>query len=313
MGNSNPPQVFSLDKVPSQSGKVILITGSNTGIGYATAQALASKDPEVIIIAGRSPERVSEAVKKLKADFPAVPNIYDVIVDLASFESIELFVQRISTLVDRIDILINNAGVFLPPHSKTVQGFEVTIGTNVFGTSYLTKLLLPLLQKSSSPRIVILSSNAISYVSESEFQKHLKDVGGESLKESNLAIYGYSKLLNSMYAYELQNRYKNIVVNSVHPGFIKSDIQSKTNKSLFIARVIAPLASIAAKSIEEGALPVLYCATSNDFDTNPELRGKMFDQGPKVALFKTPKVFTPDNSTKVYDRIEEIIAEKTSK
>ena len=176
MGNSNPSQVFSLDKVPNQSGKVILITGSNTGIGYATAQALASKDPEVIIIAGRSPERVSEAVKKLKADFPAVPNIYDVIVDLASFESIELFAQRISTLVDRIDILINNAGVFLPPHSKTVQGFEVTIGTNVFGTSYLTKLLLPLLQKSSSPRIVILSSNAISYVSESEFQKHFKDV-----------------------------------------------------------------------------------------------------------------------------------------
>lgn len=71
MGNSNPAQVFSLDKVPSQSGKVILITGSNAGIGYATAQALASKDPEIIIIAGRSPERVSEAVKKLKADYPA--------------------------------------------------------------------------------------------------------------------------------------------------------------------------------------------------------------------------------------------------
>lgn len=304
---------FSLENLPDQAGKIILITGGNIGIGLAAAEAFVSKSPKKLIIAGRSEDKIAAAKELLSKKYPNV-DVVGLIVDLSSFKSIEKFEQMLSTEVDHIDILINNAGVYIPSFSKTEQNFEVTLGTNVFGTAYLTKILMPLVLKSPSARIVILSSGFVNMVSETMFEKYIKDIGGENLKETNLEVYAVSKILNAMYAYELQNRYKqsNVVVTSVHPGFVLSDIQNKTNKDLWVTNFFDGLAVWFAKSTAEGALPVLYCATSPDFDNFPEFHGKMFSDGPNVQLFKMPRVFTPTNCSRAYEEIERVIMEKIS-
>ena len=126
--------------------------GSNVGIGLAAAKALTQKGATVIV-ASRDARKVAAAVRELG------PNARGEVVDLASFASIDAFAARVRAAYPRVDVLINNAGVFLPPHVKTPEGFEVTLGVNTIGTAHLTNLLLPLIAASPEGRIVSLSSS----------------------------------------------------------------------------------------------------------------------------------------------------------
>lgn len=167
---------FSADRVASQVGKVFIVTGeaervdpaetaladrdppraalagSNVGIGFAAAKVLTQKGATVIV-ASRDARKVAAAVRELG------PNARGEVVDLASFASIDAFAARVRAAYPRVDVLINNAGVFLPPHVKTPEGFEVTLGVNTIGTARLTNLLLPLIAASPEGRIVSLSSS----------------------------------------------------------------------------------------------------------------------------------------------------------
>lgn len=127
--------------------------GSNIGIGYAVAKVLTERGATVVV-ASRDQKKVADAVRALG------PNARGEIVDLASFASIDAFVARIRSAYPRIDVLVNNAGVFLPPHSKTPEGFETTLGINTIGTAHLTNGLVPLVAQSPTGRIVNLSSDA---------------------------------------------------------------------------------------------------------------------------------------------------------
>eukprot|EP01035_Chromulina_nebulosa_P026246 gene26246-34336_t len=159
MGSSNTK--FTIDDISDLTGKVIIVTGGNAGIGYATSKVLALKGAHVII-ASRNEAKVNKAAEDIKKyveeNGKPTPKISTYILDLSSFASIKSFATEIKSKFDHIDVLINNAGIFLNPYSKTEQGFEVTLGTNGLGTAYLTNLLLPLVIKSTEGRILILSS-----------------------------------------------------------------------------------------------------------------------------------------------------------
>lgn len=178
-----------------------------------------------VVVASRDPKKVADAVRELG------PNARGEVVDLASFASIDAFVTRARSAYPRIDVLVNNAGVFLPPHTKTPEGFEATLGINAIGTAHLTNGLLPLVARSPVGRVVNLSSDtgacegiaagslsrcprsrcgvapfAVNYTKPESIRKRLEDVGGEQLGVSNLDAYSESKMLLTLWTEELQAR-----------------------------------------------------------------------------------------------------------
>lgn len=294
-------------------GKIVCIIGANTGIGFATAKGVCRKSPEHLIITGRNESRILAAYQELHKLHPTVSISYAV-VDLSSFTSMDKFVQSLS--VERIDILVDNAGVFMPPFLRTEQGFEVTLGTNVIGTAYVTRKLEPLILKSNNPRIIVLSSRmALMISSTSIFEKYLLDIGGERVTASTMEVYAASKFFNSCYAFELQNYFKklghdSIRVVSVDPGFVYTDIMNKTDKNSLMANFNTTMATCFAKSCEDGAVPVLFCICSDEVDANP---GGMFGEGPCVKVQPLPETtFTPDNCARVFSAIERVIAAKAA-
>jgi NAD(P)-dependent dehydrogenase (short-subunit alcohol dehydrogenase family) len=254
---------FTLDTIPSAEGKVIIVTGGSAGIGFATAQILAKQGTFAkLIIASRDIVKVEESVTLLKAEATGtagVDKITGLALDLASFESIRAFVAQVASMVDRVDLLFDNAGVFIPPFGKTKEGFEVTIGTNGIGTAYVTSLLLPLIRNSQAARIIVVSSGAIGFLSATAFETQLADIGGEKRTTTDMEAYGFSKALNTMYASELQRRLNDdkIIVASVEPGFVHTQIQTKTDKSHFLTILTGFLSPLVAKSAKDGALPLL--------------------------------------------------------
>eukprot|EP01035_Chromulina_nebulosa_P036416 gene36416-49054_t len=310
MGSSNTK--FTIDDIPNLTGKVIIVTGGNAGIGYGISKALALKGAHVII-ASRNETKINKAAEDIKKYVEekgkSTPNISTYTLELSSFTSIKSFATKIKSNFDHIDVLINNAGIFLNPYAKSEQGFELTLGTNGFGTAYLTNLLLPLVIKSTEGRIVILSSGAIGFVSSSGLNKAFEDIGGKNVRESNLDIYALSKYYNTAYAEILQEKLNekginNVSVFSVHPGAVKSDALNKSESNfvtILFSYVLLPLLGVNA---DTGAISTLYAATSPNALIH---KGKMFDEGPVIKLYKTPATYTLDNAHKIFNGINKEI------
>lgn len=309
-------KTFSESDIPDLSGKIVLITGGNSGIGFAAAKSLASKNPEKLILASRNISKVNEAVDEIKKRFSHV-QVVGAVVDLASFKSIDTFSSGIRSSNSRIDILVNNAGVFIPPFSKTEEGFEISIGSNAIGTAYLTDKLLPLVVASPSGRIVNLSSDSIKRATLAQFEAQLKDMGGEQLTGTTMAEYAISKCFLTLYTSALQRKLladegsKHVIAVSVHPGVVNSGIANKTNGNSFFNQIIRFVVPWISVSVEVGMLSVLYCATSSDIAGSGNA-GKMFDKGPTIALYPVPSYYTEDNAARVYEGIQNVIARKTS-
>jgi NAD(P)-dependent dehydrogenase (short-subunit alcohol dehydrogenase family) len=303
---------FSVELVPNLSGKVILLTGGAAGIGLATARALAAKNPSTLIITSRNGESLAAILKDLSSDFPEV-TVLVAKLDLASFLSIEHFHDWISRNVAHLDILINNAGVYCPDHSKTKEGFEVTLGINAIGSAYLTQSLLPLLKKSRAARIIMLTSAMMTRISPTCFESRVADVGGESVNEhgTDEEAYAFSKLLIAMYAKELHARLQsdsssnNIVVVSTYPNPADED----TIFNSYYYWLFPPTSGVAP---ELGALAPLYCATSEDVSARVH-GGLVCGAGPYVSpssIVSSSPVFTDENCRRAYDAIESTIKRK---
>ncbi|MEM7016986.1 MAG: SDR family NAD(P)-dependent oxidoreductase, partial [Pseudomonadota bacterium] len=151
-------QHFTEDSVPDQSGKTILITGSNTGIGYEAARVLAGRGAR-ILLGCRSPEKAQVACDDILALHPGA-DIDIVTLDLANLSSIESAAAQVDKQEKQLDLLINNAGIMMTPHEKTVDGFEAQFGVNHLGHFALTGLLLNKLRETPNARIVTVSSVA---------------------------------------------------------------------------------------------------------------------------------------------------------
>lgn len=239
--------------IPEQSGRVVLVTGGNSGIGYAAAEALAEKGATVVI-ACRSEKRGANAVGRLVADHPEA-RVEMLMLDLADLSSVRAFADRFVERHDRLDLLINNAGVMMPPERReTKDGFELQIGTNHLGHFALTMRLLPMLAEQTGSRVVNVSSSA-----QNAGGLDLDDLQWEKRRYSRMRSYGASKIANMLFTLELQARLDDAEVDvmstACHPGWTATNLQRDTP----VARLLNPLFGMEPW---QGALPTLYAAVS---------------------------------------------------
>ena len=243
--------------IPDQTGRGAIVTGSNSGIGYETARILAHKGADVVL-ACRSTEKGQAALNKICAEKPKGHVSFSAL-DLADLKSVRDFAAKFSGAHQKLDLLINNAGVMVPPESKTTQGFELQFGVNHLGHFALTSHLSGLLVQTPGARVVNLSSLA-----HRNGKIDFDDLNFEKRGYSPWAAYGQSKLANLLFTQELQNRFVlggvNAMATSAHPGWTKTDLQ----RTSWYMRALNPLM---AMEPSQGALPTLRAAT------DPELNG----------------------------------------
>lgn len=216
-------------------GKVVAITGSNTGIGKETALDLAKRGASVILLC-RNVEKAEKAAIDIRAKAPDCPSVKVYQLDLASLKSVRQCAQELLDTQQKIDILVNNAGIMMCPNWKTEDGFDMQFGTNHLGHFLLTELLLPLLHNSVSsgfqPRIVNVSSMA-----HCQGRIYWRDVNFDKKnnKYNRWTAYTQSKLANVMHARQLAKRLHQygIYAFSLHPGVIHTDLYRHVYKTWY--------------------------------------------------------------------------------
>jgi NAD(P)-dependent dehydrogenase (short-subunit alcohol dehydrogenase family) len=245
---------WNFNSIPDQSGRVAVVTGANTGIGFETAKVLAIKGADVVL-ACRNPDKAAEAARRIKALSPK-GSVKVQPLDLSDLDSVAAFSDQVLRDLTRLDLLINNAGVMIPPFGRTQQGFELQFGTNHLGHFALTGRLLPLLLASPGARIVVVSS-AVANSARIAFD----NLNWEGRTYRPWEAYGQSKLANLIFAMELQQRLTGadakLQVTAAHPGWTATDLQ----RSSWIIRALNPLLAMNAS---DGALPTLRAATDPD-------------------------------------------------
>ncbi|WP_430609295.1 SDR family oxidoreductase [Enterococcus sp. DIV0876] len=236
--------------------KTIVITGANAGIGYATAEVLAKEGAHIIMYC-RSSKRGAAAQKALQAS-TGNQAIDLVIGDLGSLESVQRSAAEMHARFDKIDVLINNAGVVTLKKEWTKDGFEQMMGVNYVGHFELTRLLLPLLKKADRARIVVVASDAYKFVPDKD-QAFFDVEGFLPWRE-----YGRSKkamiLMAEAFADQLRNT--DITVNALHPGAVATSlgVSRKTGFGKAVYKVLTPF----FKTPAQGADTAIYLATSSE-------------------------------------------------
>jgi NAD(P)-dependent dehydrogenase (short-subunit alcohol dehydrogenase family) len=242
---------WTFDDIPDQSGRTVIVTGANTGIGFETARALARKGAQVTL-ACRSLDKGRAAATRIQAETPAAAAAVAQL-DLADLDGIAAFAERFANEHERLDLLILNAGVMVPPESKTAQGFELQFGVNHLGHFALTGRLLPLLQASPDARVVVVSSSAAA-----RGAMRFDDLHFAKRDYAPWPAYGQSKLANQLFALELQRRLRAagiaVLVTAAHPGWTATDLQRTASLARFLNRFVA-------MKPPQGALPTLRAAT----------------------------------------------------
>lgn len=247
--------MFDLNKVDSQKGRVAIVTGANTGLGYETALGLAQKEATVVL-ACRNLQKAEAAKQKILAELPKAE--IDIIqIDLSKLRSVREFAKAYLAKYDRLDLLINNAGVMMPPYTKTEDGFELQMGANHFGHFLLTGLLLETLHKTPDSRVVSLSSLA-----HQNGKIDFENINWEK-DYSRIGAYGQSKLACLVYGFELQKRLEAAGSNTIsviaHPGASDTELGRHIPKWLYttLKYTLFPLIS---HNVDKGALPTLMGA-----------------------------------------------------
>lgn len=263
---------WTIDDIANQRGKTFVVTGANTGIGFATAQALAAKHAKVVL-ACRNADKGAKAIARLKAAQPDA-DVELSLLDLASLASVREFAVRFQVLHRQLDGLINNAGVMIPPLGRTADGFETQFGCNFLGPFALTGLLLPVLSRTVGARVVTLSSIA-HWVGRIDFSNLNAERG-----YSKVGAYAQSKLADLIFSYELQRRLQQSGASTIsiaaHPGATRSDLARHN-------RVVA-VASRVAQSAEAGALPSLRAAL------DPQAKGGQYYGPAHLFTIRGPAV-----------------------
>ncbi|MGI5196398.1 SDR family NAD(P)-dependent oxidoreductase [Streptomyces sp. CA-288835] len=236
--------------IPDQKGRVAVVTGANTGLGFETARALAEHGATVVL-AVRDVEKGRQAAARMSGDVTVQQ------LDLTSLESIRAAAADLHGTHTGIDLLINNAGVMYPPKQTTRDGFELQFGTNHLGHFAFTGLVLDLLLPVPGSRVVTVSSVAHRI----RAGIHFDDLQSER-SYSRVAAYGQSKLANLLFTYELQHRLASrgtTISVAAHPGLANTDLMRNLPAAM---RVISPvIAPFISQKPEMGALPTLRAAT----------------------------------------------------
>jgi NAD(P)-dependent dehydrogenase (short-subunit alcohol dehydrogenase family) len=263
---------WTAKEMPDQNGRVAVITGANSGIGYESAVALARKGAHVVM-ACRSMERAERARQELLARAPDA-SVEILLLDLASLNSVQDFATAFASRYDRLDILMNNAGIMAPPYHKTKDGFESQLGANHLGHFALTGVLLPKLLQTPKSRVVTVSSyaNYFGWINFDDLQSEKRYLGW--------LAYCQSKLANLLFARELQRRledaHADVMSVAIHPGHVVTNLQSHPANLLDSIMLRLGNATLGQRA-ESGAIYQLYAATA------PEVRAGEF-YGPKFVI-----------------------------
>ncbi|MDM8162173.1 oxidoreductase [Labilibaculum sp. K2S] len=239
------------ENMQSQAGKTVLITGANSGIGYHMAEELGRLGARVWVTC-RSAQKLEQTLQRLRSGVPA-GNFDGGVLDLGSLQSVNTFAAEFLMKHDHLHILINNAGVMVPPPGRTAEGFEMQFGVNFLGHYALTGFLFTLLKNTSGSRVVTLSS--ISHKGgRIDFNNFRLEKPYDPWRE-----YGQSKMADIMFAIELQHRIVsgglNMLSLTAHPGVSKTGLQRNIDPRL--------IGQFDAMDALQGALPALMAATSD--------------------------------------------------
>lgn len=244
---------WNTNNIGDQSGKTIVVTGSNSGIGKETVKALAAKGAKVIM-AVRNIEKGRQAMNDIKqtvtkADIEVRP------LDLTDLASVRAFANTIHRDFSTLDMLINNAGIMMCPKSSTTDGFDIQVGTNHFGHFALTALLFPLLCAAKDSRLVVVSSIAHKMA-----KINLDDINWTARKYDKNKAYFESKLANTLFAYEYVKRFASVPnaprLTLGHPGWTSTGLQQHVSYLPLLNRFFA-------QAPKDGALPTLRAATDD--------------------------------------------------
>ena len=253
--------------IPDQTGRTVVITGANSGLGLRSAEVLAAKGARVLM-ACRSPERGAEALHRVQATGGKAELVALDLADLASVRAAAADIRERTG--DAVDVLMNNAGVMATPRGWTVDHFETQFGTNHLGHAALTWLLMPALRTRPGARVVTLSSLGHKM---GGFQ--VADPNYEARGYSAWPAYGQSKLANLLFANALARHLTaaGLDVTSVaaHPGLTRTNLgmnHAKSHDSALLGGIMRVWDAVGTQSVEKGALPQLYAATAPGVEQN---------------------------------------------
>ncbi|MCX4860399.1 oxidoreductase [Streptomyces canus] len=295
---------WSAKAVPDQSGRVAVVTGANSGIGYVTARELARRGARVLL-ACRSEARGVEAGERLVAEVPGA-EVQFARLDLGDLSSVREFAATYP--YDRLDLLINNAGVMALPYGTTADGFETQFGTNHLGHFALTGLLLPTLLETHAARVVTVSSTAHALAN-----IDIDDLNSER-RYRRWVAYARSKTANLLFVHELARRLaahgSDVVAAAAHPGYAATNLQTAGPKMAgrrAAERFMRVGNRFFAQSADAGALPTLYAATAPDVPpdsfTGPSLGGW---RGSPAPSWRAPWTRNDQASARLWTASEEL-------
>ncbi len=292
---------WSTKNIPDQTGRYAIVTGANSGIGFEAAKALAAKGAHVTLAcrnldkANAAKAKIEKAVKGAKVETKQL--------DLADLASVEAFAEAYHQSPGKLDLLVNNAGVMVPPYGKTKDGFELQFGANHLGHFALTAKLMDLLDQSDNARIVNVSSQA----------HRAGDIRFDDLNWEKdykpWSAYGQSKLANLLFTYELDRRLKSagktIAVTAAHPGWSATNLQ-RTTLPVRIGNIFF------GQAPKNGALPTLRAATDPDAPSGTYWgpRGLMEMNGAPVKVDSNKKSKDPELARRLWDVSEQMTGQR---
>jgi NAD(P)-dependent dehydrogenase (short-subunit alcohol dehydrogenase family) len=240
------------------NGKVVIVTGANNGIGFHAAQSFAQQGSETVL-AVRNVDKGQHAAERIQKSYPQAK--VDVMqLDLADLASVHTFANLFREKYSHLSILVNNAGVMIPPYQKTKDGFELQLGSNHLGHFALTGLLLPLLTTTEASRVVSVSSLA------SKNGRIMFDNLDGSKGYQAITFYCQSKLANFLFANELQRRLAERQLPTIsltcHPGIANTNLMSR-GSGKDVNRFMRWVGGLFLQSAEMGSLPIVYAATND--------------------------------------------------
>jgi NAD(P)-dependent dehydrogenase (short-subunit alcohol dehydrogenase family) len=276
---------WSTHQMPDQNNRIAIVTGANSGLGYETSRALAEKSV-IVIMACRNLQKGQTALDKIQFQHPNA-TLELMMLDVSSLDSVRQFVATFREKYDRLDMLINNAGVMMIPERwETVDGFEMQFGTNHLGHFALTGLLLDIILYTGDARIVNVSS-----VAHQRGRINFDDLNAQQSYNPNSA-YAQSKLANLLFTYELQRRLEksgsSVIATAAHPGWTATNLQRHSGFFRFLNPILG-------QGTDMGALPTLYAATASEVEG-----GDFYGPGGFMGMHGYPKKV--ESSERSHDR-----------
>jgi len=251
---------WTFENIPDLTGKTIIVTGGNSGLGFEAVKDFGRKNAEVIL-ATRNLEKGKSARKQILSEFPNC-NIKVMQLDLADLDSVKAFAENFKTNYLRLDVLLNNAGIMWCPYHKTKDGFEAQMGVNHLGHFALTGLLLDKLKSTTNSRVVNVSSLG-HRDGKMDFDNLLFENGGYHPRQA----YYNSKLANLLFTYELQRKFEvnglDVISVAAHPGGSITNL-ARHVEDKFWFKVLRPIVSSIAQSAAMGTLPEVRAAVDKN-------------------------------------------------